>query len=154
VTKVILIGLDLSEPYGRLLEQGEEFAQVMNARLRLVYVAPPDPSFLGSASWPQEVRDGMADELKEDHTHLVELAKEMTARGVEADSIMARGSVQEVLLEQIDRLRPLLVMLGSRRDSGILGGLTGGVVRAMLRKSTVPVLVIPLPEKVDEEFRR
>jgi nucleotide-binding universal stress UspA family protein len=67
---------------------------------------------------------------------------------------MARGSVQEVLLEQIDKLRPLLVILGSRRDSGILGGLTGGVVRAMLRKSTVPVLVIPLPEKVDEEARR
>lgn len=149
--KTILVGLDLSEPYARLLEQGEELALLMGAQLRLVHVAPPDPSFLGSASWPQEVRDGFASELKDDHTHLVDLAREMSDRGVECDSIMTRGSVVDVLLEQIEKAEPVMVILGSRREGGILGGLTGGVVRGMLKRSRSPVLVVPLPEKVKED---
>jgi nucleotide-binding universal stress UspA family protein len=151
--KTILVGIDLAEPYARLLEQGEELALLLNAKLRLVYVAPPDPSFLGSASWPQEVRDGFASELKDNHTHLVQLAKEMQGRGVDCDSVMTRGSVVDILLEQIEKATPVMTIVGSQREGGLLSGLAGGVVRGMLRRSMYPVLVVPLPEKVrDESF--
>jgi nucleotide-binding universal stress UspA family protein len=149
--KTVLIGLDLAEPYARLLEQGEELALLMGARLRLVHVAPPDPSFLGPSSWPQEVRDGFASELKGEHKHLVELAREMTERGVECDAVMERGTVVDVLLEQIERVQPVMVIVGSQREGGLFGGLAGGVVRGLLKRSMYPVLVVPLPEKVRDE---
>lgn len=149
--KTILVGIDLAEPYARLLEQGEELALLLDARLRLVYVAPPDPSFLGSAGWPQEVRDEFATELKDDRTHLVQLAKEMQERGLQCDSLMMRGNVVDILLGEIEKTTPVMTIVGSQREGGLFGGVSGGVVRGMLKRSVYPVLVVPLPEKVHHE---
>lgn len=150
--KTILVGLDLSEPYTQLIERAESLARVYEARLRLMYVAPPDPSFLGSASWPQVVRDGLASELKEEHTELVGVAESLRERGVDADSLMVRGHVVESLLEQVEKMHPEMVVLGAMHEGGLFEALGGGVVRGMLKRGKCPVLVVPLPakEKVDE----
>lgn len=149
--KTILVGLDLSEPYTRLIDRAESVARVYAARLRLVYVAPPDPSFLGSASWPQVVRDGFASELKEEHTELMGVAESIREKGISADSLMVRGHVVESLLEQLQKTQPEMIVLGSMQEGGLFEALGGGVVRGMLKRGGCPVLVVPLPAKEGED---
>lgn len=149
--KTILVGLDLSEPYRHLIARAESIARVYEARIRLVYVAPPDPSFIGSASWPQVVRDGFASELKEEHSKIVSVAEELRGRGIEADSLMVRGQVIDALLEQVGKTSPEMIVLGSVREGGLFEAFGGGVVRGLLKRGGCPVLVVPLPSEDEEE---
>lgn len=149
--KTILVAVNLAEPYTRLIKKARSVANVYNARLRLVYVAPPDPSFVGAASWPQIVRDGFASELKEEHNELRSIADGIREHGVECESFMVRGHVVDVLLEQIEKSKPEMVILGSHEEGGLFQALSGGVVRGVLRRGKCPVLVVPLPEPAPEE---
>ncbi len=152
--KTIVVGLDLSEAHGPLIERAESLARAYDARLRLVYVAPPDPSFLGASSWPQVVRDGFASELKEEHSEVVEIAESLRRRGVAADSLMVRGHVSQALLEQATRTEAEMVIIGSSPEGGLFEALGGGVTRSLLKDGGFPVLVVPLPpadEDVEEE---
>lgn len=149
--KTILVAVNLDEPYTRLIQKARSVAKVYAARLRLVYVAPPDPSFVGAASWPQIVRDGLASELKEEHNELRAIADRVREQGVESDAFMVRGHVVDVLLEQIQKVKPEMVILGSHEEGGLFQALSGGVVRGVLRRGKCPVLVVPLPEPSPED---
>lgn len=149
--KTILVGIDFSEPYAELVERAASFARVLDARVRLIHVAPPDPGFISSSSWPQVVRDGFASELKEEHSNLVRIAEQLTGRGLRADAQMARGPVVDVLLEQIERTKPELIILGSTPGGGLFQALGGGVVRGILKSGSCAVLVVPLTADHDED---
>lgn len=63
-----------------------------------------------------------------------------------AEVLVLDGEPVECILEQAQKGGADLVVMGTRGHGGLLGLVLGSVARQVLDRSSVPVLVVPLPE--------
>ena len=61
---VATVGFSQNSP--TVIDYPGRLTQVFQARLRIPYVAPPDPEFVGCEPSPQPLRDAVVQELEED----------------------------------------------------------------------------------------
>jgi nucleotide-binding universal stress UspA family protein len=109
----------------------------------LVHVAPPEPGFVGYDVGPASVRDQVAAELRTYHQQLQALADGLRGRGVETTALLLRGPTVETLLEKSKELQAGLIVLGSHGRGAVYSLLVGSVAEGVVRRSSVPVLLVP-----------
>lgn len=148
--KNILVSIDFSDITDLLVERAGSLAKAYGGTVRLLHVAPPDPTFASSRSWPQEVRDELAKELFEEHDELQKLARRLEQTGVSAKVLMDRGSVVDSIMEIASQTDSDLIMLGSRTHGALFQLAPRSIVKGIISRSTCPVLVIPQPKKHHE----
>ena len=73
--KNILVTIDLEDHAEQLIGHAAEWAKAFGAKVWLMHVAAPDPDFVGYEVGPQYIRDGRAEELREEHRMLQACAK-------------------------------------------------------------------------------
>jgi nucleotide-binding universal stress UspA family protein len=95
-----------------------------------------------AARAPEDMRRG-ADEVAEQGMREAERA----GFSATSQTVIARGTtgVAEAILDTATRITASLIVLGSHGHSAIRGALLGSVSTAVLRRSTVPVLIVPAP---------
>ena len=142
--KNILVALDLDRELGPLLDYAQQLAQKFNAKTWLLYVADPEPSFVGYDIGPQYIRNARAKELKEEHRYLQALSKKLKEKGLDADGLLIEGPTAEAIVEEAERLRADLVIIGSHDHSLLYNILVGNTASSVLKRSKVPLLTIPL----------
>ena len=141
--KRILVCVDFSEVTNAVIEQAKSLARPAGAEVRLLYVAAPDPAFVGFEAGPDVVRKQVAHTLRDEHRNLEELAERLQQAGVRATPLMVQGATVETILEHVGRFHADLVVLGSHGHGALHHVLAGGVAQGVLRSSPVPVLIVP-----------
>ena len=110
----------------------------------LVHVAEPDPAFVGWEAGPDVVRDQMAQEFHREHEQLAGLADDLRASGAtNVTPLLIQGPTVEAILEQSHKLNATLLVVGSHGRGKTWDVLVGSISSALIRKSEVPVLVVP-----------
>jgi nucleotide-binding universal stress UspA family protein len=143
----IVVGVDLTAARIRVVEAAAALAGPLGATLWLIHVAAPDPDFVGLDAGPQTVRDARAAELHEEHRDLQDLAASLRERGLSATALLVQGPTAGALVDEAERRRATLIVLGTR-GHGLLGkALLGSVGEGVLRKSRVPVVIVPLQKE-------
>jgi nucleotide-binding universal stress UspA family protein len=140
----ILAAVDFSgftEPTLRAVEQIA--AAAPEARIWLLHVAEPDPSFVGYDAGPAVVRDQVAAEYREEHRQLQACAEGLRGGGAEVTALLIQGAIADTILTEAERLDVQLIVMGSHGYGTIADLIAGGVCKAVLRKASCPVLVIP-----------
>ena len=140
----VLAGVDFSgftEPILRAVEQIA--AAAPEAKVWLLHVAEPDPSFVGYDAGPAVVRDQVAAEYRREHQQLQACAERLRGSGVEATALLTQGAIADTILTEAVRLEVQLIVMGSHGYGAIADLIAGGVCRVVLRKALCPVLVIP-----------
>ena len=132
---------DFTEPVLRALEQIA--AAAPEARIWLLHVAEPDPSFVGYDAGPDVVRDQVAAEYRQEHRQLHACAERLRGSGIEVTPLVIQGAIADTILAEAGRLDVQLIVIGSHGYGAIADLIAGGVCRAVLRKARCPVLVIP-----------
>lgn len=140
----IIVSLDLSSSALPVLHCAERLARALAAKLWLIHVGPPEPDFVGYDPGPQSVRDGVAHSLREEHRELQQLADGLRASGIEATALLPRGPTAETILAEAERLEADLVVMGSHGRGALYRALLGSVSEGVLRRTRVPVLVVPV----------
>lgn len=143
--KTILVAIDFSTVTEPMLEVAVRMGRAFDAKLCLVHVEPPDPSFVGYEAGPQTVRDAVAEEFREEHRKLHALQKEVEAQGVATTSQFIQGPTIEKILEEVDEQEADLLVMGSHGHGALHHLLVGSVSEGVLRKARCPVLVVPSP---------
>jgi nucleotide-binding universal stress UspA family protein len=143
--KTIVVAIDFSSVTDSMLDAAIRLARAFGGKLCLVHVEPPDPSFVGYEAGPQTVRDAVAEEFREEHRKLHALQKRVEEQGVEATSQFIQGPTIEKILEEADRLKADLIVMGSHGHGALYHLLVGSVSEGVLRKAKCPVLVVPSP---------
>ena len=143
MTKNTLTLIDFSEICGKVVERAAELAKFYEAKCWLIHVAAPDPDFVGYDVGPQYIRDSRADELKEEHNILEKYQKQLGKDGIECEMLLIQGQTNTTILEEIERLKIDMVVLGSHGHSKLYDLLVGSVCEYTLRHATVPLLIIP-----------
>lgn len=139
----ILIAVDFSAVSAELIRVGAEFAGSRQAELFLVHVTAPNPDFIGYEVGPQTVRDNLATRYHEEHRQLQSMEADLTDRGIEVTALLLQGPTIEKLLSEAARLEVGMIIMGSHGHSALHDLLVGSVTDGVLRKSNVPVLVVP-----------
>jgi nucleotide-binding universal stress UspA family protein len=144
--KNILLAIDFSNGENMLMEKALEWAKAFGAKIWMLHVAAPEPEFVGFGVGPQYIRDSMAEELKKEHRVLREYANQFRSEGIEADGLLIKGATTEMIMEEAKKLDIDLIITGHHDHSLIYKLFFGSVASAVVRKSKVPVLLIPMDE--------
>ena len=141
--KNILTAIDFTSLTELLLQQSEKLAGAFDAKVWLVHIAAPPPDFVGYEVGPQHVRDERAGELRREHRDLQEYARRLTQQGIECEALLIQGPLLPTLLDEARELRADLLIVGAHQHSGLFRVLFGDTGRELLRRTTLPLLIVP-----------
>ena len=138
----LLVAVDFSNVSDDQLEIVGRLAKP-NREIYLLHVAEPDPSFVGYEAGPDEVRHEVAVEFKREHEQLHDLANRLRKDGHEVNALMVQGPTVQTILAQAEKLGAEVIVVGSHGRGKLFDLAVGSVSAGVIRKSKVPVLVVP-----------
>ena len=114
--------------------------------MQLFHVIEPEPSYTAYGFTPEEfpAMNTFQEEAKRRAAiKLEELLRTVQVDIPNATSQMAEGSPLHALLDHVKKSNADFVVLGSHGHGVIASLLLGSVAEGMIRKATVPTLVVP-----------
>lgn len=150
IMKKIVVAVDFSNATPGVLEMASSLAKMSGAELRLLHVIEPEPSYTAYGFTPDEfpAMNQFQEEARKRATRKLEellLAVRVEVPG--ATSAMAEGSPLHALLEHVRDSHADFVVVGSHGHGVIASLLLGSVAEGLVRKATVPTLVVPAVAK-------
>jgi len=144
--KNIIVAVDFSNATSGVLEMAVGLAKSFGAGLQLLHVVEPEPSYTAYGFTPDEfpAMNAFHEEAKRRATlKLDELLATVRVDLPGATCKMAEGSPLYTLLDHVKQSGADFVVVGSHGHGVIASLLLGSVAEGMVRKATVPTLVVP-----------
>ena len=139
----IVVAVDFSDVSRRMLELVCGFPDTPKRKVYIVHVAPPDPEFVGWEAGPEVVREQLASQFQREHREVEVMAQGLRDEGIDATGLMVQGPTVATILDEIDRRGADMVVVGSHGHGAAYDLVVGSVSSGVIRKATVPVLVVP-----------
>lgn len=140
----ILTAVDFFDSTENIMRVTRKLALSMNAKVRLIHVAEPDPDFVGFDGGPHEVRDQIAAEFHKEHKDLQDLAEQLRSDGVDATAVLVQGVIVDTVLEHAASHDADLLIVGSHGHGAVYDILVGSISEGIIRKANCPVTVVPV----------
>ena len=145
----ILTAIDFFDSTDNIIRVTRKLAKAMNAKVRLLHVAEPDPDFVGFDVGPHEVRDQIAAEFHKEHKDLQDLANRLRGEGVDATAIVVQGVIVDTVLAHAESHDTDLLIVGSHGHGAVYDILVGSISEGIIRKANCPVTVVPAKLNLD-----
>ena len=151
----ILVPVDFSDNTSNICSYALGIAHKLKAEVRLIYsyfnpVISTDP-YLESQSYNFQLEGIMASIAKEAKKQMKQLKSKINDQ-IEKEKLtqikkvtysLEVGTAETVILNQIDKFKPGLVVMGTKGKGRGISDYIGGVTKKIIDKSSVPVLAIP-----------
>jgi nucleotide-binding universal stress UspA family protein len=142
--KNILVTIDFNANEKLLIDKAFQMAQAFNSKLWLMHVAAPNPDFIGYEAGPQSVRDSRASELRKEHQLIQEYSASLKEKGIDSVSLLEQGETIETIIEESKNLNIDLIIAGHHEHGFFYNAFVGSVSAEIIKKSKIPVLIVPL----------
>lgn len=146
--KTILVAIDFSNATPLVLEQAKLQAKSHGARLHLIHVIEPEPSYAAYGFTPNEVpalQEYQGEAKRRATDKLQKLAREASVGLPDSTAVVAEGSPLRCIANCVEEQQADLLVLGSHGHGAIASLLLGSVAEGMVRRALVPTLVVPAP---------
>jgi len=144
--KTIVVAVDFSNATPGVLDMACSIAKAFAARLCLFHVVEPEPSYTAYGFTPDEfpaLHAYQEEAKRRAYAKLEEHLAQLKAELPDATCQIAEGSPLHALLDFTKEIGADLVVLGSHGHGAIASLLLGSVAEGMVRKATVPTLIVP-----------
>ncbi len=144
--KTIVVAVDFSNATAGVLQMAGSLAKAYGARLRLFHVVEPEPSYTAYGFTPDEfpaLHAYQEEAKRRAAAKLEEALAKVTPDLPDATCQIAEGSPLHALLDYVKECGADMVVLGSHGHGVIASLLLGSVAEGMVRKATVPTLIVP-----------
>ena len=142
----ILVAVDLSPASEKVVAAAGRVAKLTGAPVYILHAAEPEPDFVGYDAGPETVRTQVAQELRREHRGVQALAENLRKAGLDATALLVRGPTVETTLKEAEKLEAELIVLGTHGHGAVYDVLIGSYSAGIIRKSKLPVLVVPVRE--------
>lgn len=142
----ILVAVDLSPASEKVVEAAGRIAKLTGASVYVLHAAEPEPDFVGYDAGPEVVRTQVAHELRREHRDVQALAENLRQAGLDATALLVRGPTVETTLQEADKLKAELIVVGTHGHGAVYDVLIGSYSAGIIRRSKLPVLVVPVRE--------
>jgi len=140
----LLAAVDLSRASSYVIEAVHRVAMATDAEVYLLHVIIPLPSIAGPefnpVTEPREVSERYLDEQEQ----LAGMVKQLVDIGVNATALIVQGDPVKTILSEARRVDAELIVAGSHGHGLLFDALLGSVSAGILRRSTLPVLIVPV----------
>lgn len=144
--KTIVAAVDFSNATAGVLIQATQLAEAFHAQLHLFHSVEPEPSYTAYGFTPDEfpALHAYQEEAKRRATEKLEaLAETVKLSLADVRCQINEGSPLYALLDYIKEVDADFVVLGTHGHGAIAALLLGSVAEGMVRKATVPTLIVP-----------
>ena len=138
--------VDFSDTTDRLLTAATKLAASTGLTARIVHVAAAEAELAGydKEAFEAATPDKRAAQRRDEHGRLDDLGDRLRSAGVTvAEATVVMGHSVDEILRLADELDVELIMVGSHGHGGLHHLLVGSTTETLLRRSTVPVVVVP-----------
>jgi nucleotide-binding universal stress UspA family protein len=142
--KNILVSLDFDNSEDILLKKALEFGKAFKAKIWILHIAAPEPEFIGYEPGPQYIRDARAEDLRIEHKNLQKFSKYLENKGLQAEALLIQGATIETIMEEAKKLKADMIIAGQEKKSFLYKAFTGSVSSEIIKKSKIPVLIVPI----------
>jgi nucleotide-binding universal stress UspA family protein len=142
----LLAAVDLSRASGYVIEAIHRVALATNAEVYVLHTIIPLPGIAGPEFNPVTEHQEMSRRYLAEQDQLNELVTQLVEADVNATALMAQGDPAKTVLKEAERLDAELIVVGSHGHGMMFDALMGSVSAGILRKSAIPVLVVPISE--------
>jgi len=140
----LLAAVDLSKASGYVIEAVHRVALATDAEVYVLHTIIPLPGIAGPEfNWVTEQQE-LSERYLDERDELNELVTQLVDADVNASALMAQGDPVKTILKQAERLDAELIVVGSHGHGMMFDALVGSISAGILRKSTIPVLVVPI----------
>ena len=141
----ILIAVELEDQAfnKEIIEMAKKMALCFKAKCWIIHIAAPEPDFVGYEVGPQYIRDLQADDLREDHRNLQEIAAQLEKDGLTAEALLIQGPTEEMILNEVEKLNIDLLVLGNKKHNSFYSLLIGSVADDLVKDLDIPLLLVP-----------
>jgi len=147
--QAILVPVDFSAASDETVQLAAQLAGAFAVPVWLLHVAQPDPDFVGYDVGPPNVREQVAGEMRDTHSHLQQYSAQLRERGIEATALQVQGATVETILREAARLGADLIVLGSHGHGALRRALLGSVSEGVLHGARCPVVIVPTHKPED-----
>jgi len=149
--KTLLVPVDFSDATPGLLQHAVELARSLSGRLVLLHVSEPVATYvpvgasmdvLSATPPPFEIEN-----TKAQKESLEKLAEPLRTAGLAIDTVAVLGLAVDDIIEQSEKLGADYVVLASHGHGALYHLFSGSVVTGVLRRTKVPVVVVPSHKK-------
>jgi nucleotide-binding universal stress UspA family protein len=142
----LLAAVDLSKASGYVTEAVHRVALATDAEVYVLHTIIPLPGVAGPEFNPVTEQQELSERYLDERDQLNELVTQLVEADVNASALMAQGDPVKTILKQAERLDAELIVVGSHGHGMMFDALVGSTSAGILRKSTIPVLVVPVRE--------
>jgi nucleotide-binding universal stress UspA family protein len=142
--KNILVAIDFINNEQLLVDTAFQLAEKFDSKIWLTHITAPDPDFVSYEVGPQYIREFRALELRKEHKLLQEYTNVLKKKGVKAEGLLIQGATIEMIMEEAKKLNVDLIIAGHQEHNFLYKAFVGSVSGQIIRKSKIPVLIVPL----------
>ena len=142
----LVAAVDLSKASSYVTEAVHRVAMATDAEVYLLHVVIPLPSIAGPEFHPVAEPQELSERYLDEQEQLSVLVKQLIDAGVNATALVVQGDPVKTILSEARRLGAELIVVGSHGHGLLFDALVGSVSAGILRKSTLPVLIVPVRE--------
>jgi nucleotide-binding universal stress UspA family protein len=146
----VIAAVDFSDHGEAIVREALLLARAAGSSLHLIHVAAGEPVLAGydKEDISSFTRSARAGELTDEHRRVRELAEALTdTTRVDVHPLVVMGPASETLLTAIDELNASHIVLGTHGHGGMHHLMFGSVAQELVRRSTVPVLLVPVVKR-------
>lgn len=140
----IVLPVDFGESTDRLIDAAVKFAGEINGKVCLIHVAPADIGFAIGDMGFQYFPEVEQNEIKEELLQLNRIQQRIIAQNIDCEHLLKQGVAGDIILEYAREKNAGFIVMGSHGRSGIYDVFVGSLTKELTRRSTIPVLVIPI----------
>lgn len=140
----IVLPIDFSDSTAILVEGAVKFAKETGGKICLIHVTPADIGFaIGDAGF-QYFPEVEQNEIRQELRQLNDIQQKILSYGVSCEHILKQGTAEDIILEYAAEKNAGYIVVGSHGRSNMYDVFVGSLTKELTRKSTVPVLVLPI----------
>lgn len=144
--KNILVPVDFSDLSLEVIDKTTEIALALNSKIWLVHVASPPPAFVGFDMISPADQEYQDEDLQQQERDLQLLEKHIHDKGLDARALLVKGLTVDCIIEQAEKVEADMIAMGSHNHGFFYKTFLGSVSEGVLRKSKIPVLIVPEKE--------
>lgn len=146
----MLVPIDFSDVTRVVVRIVSDLARSAGCSVRLIHVQPDETELIGCEAGEQLFPMNLTPPSPEENTLLAGIEEELVGRGLDASSVLMRGSPAVEIMAEAERFRPDLIVMGSHRHGALHHLFLGSVALAVLRQSDCPVMLVPAPRAQEQ----
>lgn len=149
----ILVAVDLSPASEVVIEAARGIADLTGVSVYVLHAVETEADFVCPEGEPETRQDKVAKAFPLEYSRVQALADKLQDDGLDATALLVCGPSVETTLREAEILDAGLIVVGTHGRGAVYDVLIGSYSTGIIRKSKLPVLVVPVRNAVNQQPR-